>query len=80
MTTVDVTLSLPEELVEQAKSAGVLTDERVAALLEAEIKRQINAQRFQATLRQLRSVEPSVTQEEIDDEIEAYHAENKPQN
>jgi len=80
MTTVDVTLSLPEELVEQAKSAGVLTDERVAALLEAEIKRQINARRFQATLQQLRAVDPSLTQEEIDDEIEAYHDENKPQN
>jgi 2-hydroxychromene-2-carboxylate isomerase len=77
MATVDITLNLPEELVEQAKSAGVLTDERVAALLEAEIKRQTHAQRFQATLRQLRAAEPLLMQKEIDDEIDAHHAENE---
>ena len=75
MNRVDVTLSLPEELVEQAKSVGVLTNERIAAWLEAEIKRQSHAQQLQETLRRLRSVEPSLTQDEIDDEIAAYRSE-----
>ncbi len=39
MTDVDVTLRLPEKLVEKARAQGVLSDERVALLLEAEIER-----------------------------------------
>lgn len=76
MTRIDGTLSLPEELVEQAKSVDVLTDDRVAALLEAEIKHQSHAQNLQETLRKLRSVEPPLTQEEIDDEIASYRSEH----
>jgi hypothetical protein len=39
MSDVDVTLRLPEELVEKARAQGVLNDKRIALLLEAEIER-----------------------------------------
>jgi hypothetical protein len=77
MATIDVTLNLPEELVEKAREAGVLTDARMAALIEAEVVRQTHLQRFQSKLRQLRALEPALTQDEIDAEIEAYRAEKR---
>ena len=39
MSSADVTLSLPTELIERARQQGILTDQRVAMLLEAEIER-----------------------------------------
>jgi hypothetical protein len=39
MTDVDITLRLPEELVEKARAQGVLNNKRVAQLLAAEIDR-----------------------------------------
>lgn len=39
MSDVDITLSLPEELVEKARARGVLNSRRIASLLEAEIER-----------------------------------------
>jgi len=39
MSNVDITVSLPTGLVERARSQGILNDERIALLLEAEIAR-----------------------------------------
>lgn len=39
MSDVDVTLRLPETLVEKARAQGLLNDERIARLLTAEIER-----------------------------------------
>ena len=74
MATIEVTFQFTQELVEKANEAGLLTSEKIAALLEAEIKRW-RIQRFKNMLQQIRSLEPAVTQEEIDAEIEAYRAE-----
>jgi uncharacterized protein (DUF849 family) len=74
MNKVDITLRLPEELVNRAEAAGVLTEERVTALLEMEIKRQAHAERFAQTVKQLRELEPPLTEEDIEAEIEAYRA------
>ena len=74
---VDVLLKLPEELVERAKEAGVLTDERIAAMIEAEIKREFHLRRFKETVEQLRDLQPPMTQEEIDEELEAYRTEQR---
>lgn len=68
---VDVLLKLPKELVERAKEAGVLTDERMAAMIEVELKRQAHIRRFKETVEQLRDLQPPITQEEIDEELEA---------
>jgi hypothetical protein len=40
MTSVNVTVELPESLVEQARAAGILSNERIAALLEMELARE----------------------------------------
>lgn len=40
MTSVNVTVELPESLVEQARAAGILSSERIAALLEMELARE----------------------------------------
>ena len=63
---VDVLLKLPEELVERAKAAGVLTDQRMATLIEAELKRKTHILRFRETVEQLRDLEPPMTQQEIE--------------
>ncbi len=41
MALVEVTLKLPSELVQDARHFGVLTDDLVAALLQAEIARRL---------------------------------------
>ena len=71
MTNIDVTLSLPEDLVERAKSEGLLDDERIAAWLETELVRRSRVKTLRADLQKLRAVQPSLTQAEIDDEIDA---------
>jgi hypothetical protein len=73
--TIDVTLHLPEDLVKQATAAGILTDERMTALLETEIERQKRVQRFAQTVQQLRALEPAITEDEVEAEIQAYRAE-----
>lgn len=75
MNRIDVTLNLPQELVEQARSAGLLTDDEVERWLIAELERQGRLNRFFNTLDQLSSLEPSITPDEIDAEIEAYRQE-----
>lgn len=75
MTMIDITLHLPEELVNRAEAAGVLSDERIAALLEREIERQVHAERFAQTLSQLRAVEPPLTEADVAEEIRQYRAE-----
>ncbi len=69
MSNVTISLNLPEEVVTRAQAAGLLTDERVAAILLAELER-IN--RLFETADRLAALEPPLTQEEIDAEIAAH--------
>lgn len=39
MSDVDITVTLPAELVERARTEGILNDQRIALLLEAEVER-----------------------------------------
>ena len=71
MRTVDVTLSLPEDLVERAKSEGLLSDSQVAAWIEAELERRSRIKQLREDIQTLRAFEPPLTQEEIDAEIAA---------
>lgn len=75
MTNIDVTFSLPEELVERAKSEGLLDEDRVAAWLETELTRRSRVKTLRADLEKLRAVQPGVTQEVIDAEINASREE-----
>ncbi|MCC6804217.1 MAG: hypothetical protein IT319_15150 [Anaerolineae bacterium] len=74
MRNVDVVLSLPEELVARAKSEGLLDGERVTAWLEQELERRGRVKQLREDVQKLRAFEPSLTQEEIDAEIEAQRS------
>jgi hypothetical protein len=73
---IDVTLSLPEDLVERAKSEGLLGDLRMAALLEAQLERKNRIKQLREDVQKLRSFEPPLTQAEIDAEIDATRKES----
>ncbi|MCL4252474.1 MAG: hypothetical protein KJ043_01690 [Anaerolineae bacterium] len=72
-----ITLTLPDDLAQQARNLGLLENDQLTALIEAEIvrKRQHAAQKLLEIVDRIQSVEPRMTQEEIDAEIEAYYAE-----
>ncbi|MCC6667179.1 MAG: hypothetical protein IT375_25760 [Polyangiaceae bacterium] len=70
----NITVSLPDDLAQAAKSAGLLKPEAIESLLrEAMRKRQVD-QLF-ATMDRLTALEPKLTEEEIDAEIAAARAE-----
>jgi hypothetical protein len=69
----NITLSLPDELAQQAQSAGLLRSEAIERLLrEAMKKRQVD-QLF-TTRDKLATLEPELTDAEIDAEIAAARA------
>ncbi len=70
----NVTLSLPDDVAQQAKSAGLLRPEAIEALLrEAMRKRQVDE--LFTTMGKLASLKPQLTEAEIDAEIAAARAE-----
>lgn len=70
----NITVSLPDDLAQAARSAGLLRDEAIAALLrEAMQKRQVD--RLFDSMGKLAALEPPLTEEEIDAEIAAARAE-----
>ena len=72
-----ITLELPEELVERAQAAGLLTSEQVSRWLENELQRETLRANYRDTLQQLRGVQPPLNADEIEDELQAYRAEKK---
>jgi hypothetical protein len=70
-----ITVTLSNTLIERAKQAGILSDETIARLIEAEIERQEAAQSLFTLLGELQSFEPRPTPGEIAAEIKAYRAE-----
>jgi hypothetical protein len=77
MSTVQVTLTLPEDLVEQAQSLGILTDDGFARFLESAINREESPDRLVATLTKLLSLGRPITPEEIQAEIQAEEIRQK---
>jgi hypothetical protein len=69
----NITVSLPDELAQQAQSAGLLRPDAIERLLrEAMKKRQVD-QLF-TTMDKLAALEPALTEAEIDAEIAAARA------
>jgi hypothetical protein len=69
-----ITVTLPDDLAQQARSAGLLRDDAIAALLrEAMQRRQVD--RLFDTMGKLAVLEPPLTEEEIDAEFAAARAE-----
>jgi len=70
----NITVSISDELARQAQSAGLLKPEAIELLLrEAMKKRQVD--KLFSTMDQLAALEPKLTEEEIDAEIDAARAE-----
>jgi hypothetical protein len=69
MTDVDVTLRLPESLVEKARAQGVLRNERIARLLAAEVERVETWTRLNRTLAPAREAfradHPDMTEDDM---------------
>jgi len=80
MADIEITIRLPEELVERAKAAGLRIEDQLGSIAEAvekEIRRREAGQRLLEIAEQLRALpdEMKPTPEEIDAEIKAYRAE-----
>jgi hypothetical protein len=64
----EVTLTLPEKLVERAQAAGLLTEKRIATLLEAELRRTEALERFGSIIDALG--ESGMTEAEVEAELD----------
>lgn len=74
---IDITLNLPQDLVERAKSAGLLTEEQIERWLLDELDRQSRLDRFFGKLDRLAEIQPPITEEEIAAEIATYRREKQ---
>lgn len=75
MISINVRVELPDELERKARAAGLLTSEKIAALIEAEVERQRDAaiQAARETLAKLDTLEPKMTEDEIAHELGKTH-------
>ncbi len=74
MTSLEIKLSLPDELARQAQAAGLLTDEAIERMIKSELKRRAGEALLESA-RRISAVEgPSMTEEEIQAEIDAVRA------
>jgi hypothetical protein len=71
MSDIDITLSLPEELVEKARAQGVLNNQRIALLIQAEIERMEGWRRLDQTLEPVREAFRADHEGMTEDEIMA---------
>lgn len=76
MTTVELKVSLPDELAKEAREAGLLTPDAVESMLR-ERMRQRRANRLFKTIDKLSKITPPITKEEIASEIEAARTERR---
>jgi hypothetical protein len=85
---VQVTVDLPEALVEEARAAGILNNERIAALLEMELRREAAWERLNAAATQVREAAAadfgSLSEDEVmqlvNEEIHLMRAEERARN
>ena len=72
MTTVELKLSLPDQLAEEARAAGLLAPESIEKLLREAIERRKKVDEFFATLDRLHAADiPPMTMGEIQAEVNA---------
>ena len=72
----EVTVTLPDDLAKQARQAGLLRPEVLAALLR-DAMRERRIERLFSTMDKLAHLKPPLTEEEIAAEIEAARAERR---
>ena len=75
MTTLELTLNLPDELANQAQAAGLLNSEAIEKLLREQLRKRAGEE-LRAMLNKVSvSDEPPMSEDEIQAEINAYRAE-----
>jgi len=76
MTTLELTLNLPDSLAHEAKAAGLLTPEAIELMLKRELKRRAGEQLVESA-RALQAIEPRLTEAEIQAEVESAREERR---
>ena len=76
MTTLELTLNLPDDLAQRAKDAGLLTNEAIEKLLREQLRRQAGEE-LRAMLDNVQSTGTPMTEDEVQAEIDAYRAEKR---
>jgi hypothetical protein len=71
-----LTIELPDQLAEQARQEGLLSPAGMQRLIEEAVRRRAG-ERFLQTLDRLAAVEPQLTPEEIQAEIDAARRERR---
>lgn len=71
MTTLEVTLNLPDSLAKEAQQAGLLTPEAIERLLREAVRRKAVDELFEAADRMAAANIPPMTMEEIQAEVDA---------
>lgn len=77
MTTVEVTLNLPDQVAQEAQRAGLLTDEAIGRLIEEAVRREAGKRLLDAMARLREANVPPLTEEEIAEEVAAARASRK---
>ncbi len=72
----EVTVTLPDNLAQRARKAGLLRPEALAALLR-DAMRERRIERLFSTMDKLAQLQPPLTEDEIAAEIEAARAERR---
>lgn len=76
MTTLELTLNLPDDLAQRAKDAGLLSNEAIEKLLREQLRRQAGEE-LRAMLDRAQSTGAPMTEDEVQAEIDAYRAEKR---
>jgi len=77
MTTLELTISLPDELASKARAAGLLSSASIEKLLREQLRKQAGLE-LRAMLGKLDAAgEPPMTEEEVQAEIDAHRAERR---
>ena len=77
MTILDITLSLPDEMAQEATEQGLLTPEAIQHLIRAELGRRKH-QRLREIMDKLAALDvPPLTNDELNEEIRAARAERR---
>ncbi len=77
MTTLELTLNIPDELASKAQAAGLLNSEAIEKLLREQLRKQAG-QELRAMLNKAdASGMPPMSEEEIQAEIDAYRAQRR---
>lgn len=77
MTTLEIKLSLPDSVANEAKAAGLLAPEAITRLIEEAVKREAGKRLLDAMQRLRAANEPPLTEEQIAAEVKAVRAARK---